>query len=710
MITSKSLRGNIKLADLSLEQLNNRHVCNLHFKPTDFNNIETQQRLKQNVIPIKYDFTELPTNVGQYIPTPSFNECEHPESPNLHCFQFKNLPKDSRTLLHTPSTSTVLKTIEGGLYYHFGVVNEIEYLFKTHKNVPTVLQLLVGDDDLPLIKNPPSQLWPILGYFSNVLVGKPEVFIIGAYYAKSKPSDCNEYLQDFVDELYTLINVGIVVNNVHFKVLLKAIICDALAKSYILNFRGYTAKNSCLKCSTIGQYENNRVYFPDLISNLMTHRDFVACIDTEFHCGETVVSKIPEFDIINITLFDSMHSVCIGVMKKMLMFWTGDTKLNSLGQYIPHEFQRSPNENSRKHPIHDASRLTATELRQILLYTGMVIFHDFVSKYCGFLGLDKKICWFSYLQKDEKEVYFSMSQVAYIISKHTALNSNDGANYKVKSVAGPFATRSSTHFGSVLLETNDVLQGLNSSSIDGYKENNMNITTRFARPACSGYEQNNSASMSYPKETHQTSEPYDDLLLTPEYTSLNNVFQENSVNKEGTTKYYLSAKLFSNNILKLLILKFVQILNNHLDDINEIAEFICNSGNACNFMIDNDVIKNVENSTNCSLTESVNINGLYSIKLIVVGKILFRIMKSFALPIPTLPTAFINLLSAKSIEEVYLLESLLLDETDGLKDQEELVKALSGFRTDPQTEIRFHNVIDNYIRHSGFLVSKEISS
>jgi len=64
----------------------------------------------------------------------------------------------------------------------------------------------------------------------------------------------------------------------------------------------------------------------------------------------------------------------------------------------------------------------------------------------------------------------------------------------------------------------------------------------------------------------------------------------------------------------LLILKFVLILNNHLGGINEIAEFICNSGDECNFMIDNDVIKNVENSTSCSLTESVNINGLYSIK------------------------------------------------------------------------------------------------
>lgn len=39
-----------------------------------------------------------------------------------------------------------------------------------------------------------------------------------------------------------------------------------------------------------------------------------------------------------------------------------------------------------------------------------------------------------------------------------------------------------------------------------------------------------------------------------------------------------------------------------------------------------------------------------------------------------------------------------------------VTEALSGFWTDPQKEITFHNVTDNYIRHSGFLVSKEISS
>jgi len=68
-----------------------------------------------------------------------------------------------------------------------------------------------------------------------------------------------------------------------------------------------------------------------------------------------------------------MHCILIGVTKKLLMFWTGgikphcqnlpkvlisavDTKLNELGQYIPQDFKRSPNENSRKHPLRDASR------------------------------------------------------------------------------------------------------------------------------------------------------------------------------------------------------------------------------------------------------------------------------------------------------------------------------------------------------------------
>lgn len=92
-----------------------------------------------------------------------------------------------------------------------------------------------------------------------------------------------------------------------------------------------------------------------------------------------------------------MHCILIGVTKKLLMFWTGgikpqsqnlpkflisdiDLKFNELGLYIPQDFQRGPKENSRKHPLQDASRWKATELRQCLLYTDMVVFHNILEK------------------------------------------------------------------------------------------------------------------------------------------------------------------------------------------------------------------------------------------------------------------------------------------------------------------------------------------
>lgn len=96
------------------------------------------------------------------------------------------MPKDSRTLFKTPNTSTLIKPIKGGLYHHFGIHKEIEYLSKFHSHLPSTLSLKVGIDGLPIPKNPPSQMWPILGYFSNLPLEKKHIFIIGAYYGKPK--------------------------------------------------------------------------------------------------------------------------------------------------------------------------------------------------------------------------------------------------------------------------------------------------------------------------------------------------------------------------------------------------------------------------------------------------------------------------------------------------------------------------------------------
>jgi len=85
-----------------------------------------------------------------------------------------------------------------------------------------------------------------------------------------------------------------------------------------------------------------------------------------------------------------MHLICIGIVKKLMMYWIVsrnkhpialppnlinalEIKLNLLVKYIPEEFQRKSNENSRQHPLSDVQQWKATELRQFLLYTSYVV-------------------------------------------------------------------------------------------------------------------------------------------------------------------------------------------------------------------------------------------------------------------------------------------------------------------------------------------------
>jgi len=124
--------------------------------------------------------------------------------------------------------------------------------------------------------------------------------------------------------------------------------------------------------------------------------------DPIFHNGKTILTELPNYDLVKSIPFDYMHCVLkkwlkIGVMKKLLLFWIGapkhkqnmslpanlinalDIKLNQLSVYILTEFQWRFSENSRKHPLHDASRWKATELRQCLLYLGFIIFQNFLN-------------------------------------------------------------------------------------------------------------------------------------------------------------------------------------------------------------------------------------------------------------------------------------------------------------------------------------------
>lgn len=88
----------------------------------------------------------------------------------------------------------------------------VEILLETdkEKNILSTLLIVVGIDGLPITSNPPSQLWPILWYFYNILDKKLNVFLIGAYCRSSKHSDPNTYLNQFIKELNDLYSTGII--------------------------------------------------------------------------------------------------------------------------------------------------------------------------------------------------------------------------------------------------------------------------------------------------------------------------------------------------------------------------------------------------------------------------------------------------------------------------------------------------------------------
>jgi len=63
-----------------------------------------------------------------------------------------------------------------------------------------------------------------------------------------KPKCSHEFLSDFILESKELITEGIVLNGSRIKVGIKLFICDAPAKSFILNTKGHSGFYSCSKC------------------------------------------------------------------------------------------------------------------------------------------------------------------------------------------------------------------------------------------------------------------------------------------------------------------------------------------------------------------------------------------------------------------------------------------------------------------------------
>ena len=294
-----------------------------------------------------------------------------------------DLPKDCRSLFNTPR---IVKYKEkcGGSYLYLGIRSGVVRILDSISLKVNEISLDVNIDGLPLFKSSKLQLWPILGSF----IGS-NVFVIGLFSGTSKPDCVNEFMEDFILEVNELKQTPITFGDRQIKFSLKSFICDAPARSFLKCIISHNGYFSCERCVVKGTW-NNRVTFNDKV--LFPQRcevDFHRNMYEDHQTNVSPLLKIDGFFCIKQFPLEYMHLVCLGVTKRMLIFWRQGPRqcrfsnqqkevlsanLTALNGKMPSEFSRQPRS------LDELDRWKATEYRQFLLYTGPLVLRDLLHK------------------------------------------------------------------------------------------------------------------------------------------------------------------------------------------------------------------------------------------------------------------------------------------------------------------------------------------
>lgn len=316
---------------------------------------------------------------------------------NHSCFNY--FPIDARTLLksNVSKQPLQLQIMNPGIFYYFGLANGILSVIGKNAFSDDIIKLHLGIDGLPLTKSTNSQFWPILGYIRNLKSSQPSVFLVGLYWGTEKPVDSNSYLSELVSEIKLLHHQGIDLSIGNKKVIIEAISCDAPAKSYILKIKGHTGFSSCTRCKTTGVFLERRVCFPDIIYQKRTHHEYLNRNDEDYQVDEviSILSEIPNIDMVYSFPLDYQHLICLGVVKKNILLWLGiiknsplsvrlssqsvrviSSRLLHLKTFITCDFARIPR------GLNEVLRWKATEFRTFILYTGPVVLQSIISNEC----------------------------------------------------------------------------------------------------------------------------------------------------------------------------------------------------------------------------------------------------------------------------------------------------------------------------------------
>lgn len=261
--------------------------------------------------------------------------------------------------------------------------------------VAAKISLIIGVDGASMAHSSSTNAWPIMGYIMGSNIAP---FDIGLYVGPTKPRSICDFLQDFGHEADDLQKNGVLVSSERIRKPfdIAFFVTDSPARALLSGTRSHTHDSGCGQCDQKCTRRNRRQFYQNSSGNLRTDLSFAQRSSPEHHAdnfklpnsmllerlGYRMVSQFP---------LDPMHLLDQGLAKLILTACVnnsitgirgGDdgsqllfrTQFESYDRFTPNDFGRRPR------TLTELKRFKATEFRQFILYTGLVLLKSFLDE------------------------------------------------------------------------------------------------------------------------------------------------------------------------------------------------------------------------------------------------------------------------------------------------------------------------------------------
>lgn len=222
------------------------------------------------------------------------------------------------------------------VYTYLGIKNGFEKIISSAVYCKSKIPIFIHIDGLQIYNNSQIQVWPItVKICHSKYICEP--FVAGIYSGDSKPQNITDYLYDFVQDVKNLTSNGIKLHGKKYSLKLCGIIADAPARAFIKCCKPPNSFFACERGATkgvsVGKKRAIKRVYPMMNSTKRSKTSFLQRDQPEHHKDniESSLLQLPNFDIINSVVIDSMHFLLhLGVMKILLEKWIGKKNIARL--------------------------------------------------------------------------------------------------------------------------------------------------------------------------------------------------------------------------------------------------------------------------------------------------------------------------------------------------------------------------------------------